>query len=73
MDAEGFLRLVRKHTDIKELTPEIFHEFIDKFGCLIFEFQISTSVQFLLFLLKEKCLTDVIHRSGTLFLAKVEG
>ena len=50
MDAEGFLRLVRKHTDIKELTPEIFHEFIDKFGCLIFEFQISTSVQFLLFL-----------------------
>ena len=50
MDAEGFLRLVRKHADIKELTPEILHEFIDKLGCLIFEFQISTSVQFLLFL-----------------------
>ena len=30
MNAEGFLQLVRKYTDIQELTPEILHEFIDK-------------------------------------------
>ena len=30
LNAEGFLRLVRKYTDIQELTPEILREFIDK-------------------------------------------
>ena len=30
MNAEGFLQLVRKYTDIQELTPEILREFIDK-------------------------------------------
>ena len=30
MNAEGFLQMVRKYTDIKELTPEILHSFIDK-------------------------------------------
>ena len=30
MNAEGFLHLVRKYTDICELTPEILSEFIDK-------------------------------------------
>ena len=29
-NAEGFLQLVRKYTDIQELTPEILREFIDK-------------------------------------------
>lgn len=30
MNAEGFLQLVRKYTDIQKLTPEILHSFIDK-------------------------------------------
>ena len=30
IDADGFLLLVRKYTDIQELTHEIVHEFIDK-------------------------------------------
>ncbi len=30
MNAEGFLQLVRKYTDIRELTPEILRDFIDK-------------------------------------------
>jgi len=30
MNADGFLQLVRKYTDIHELTPEILHEFVDK-------------------------------------------
>lgn len=30
LNAEGFLQLVRKYTDIQELTPEILREFIDK-------------------------------------------
>ncbi|HHZ06924.1 MAG TPA: DUF4368 domain-containing protein [Clostridiales bacterium] len=30
MNADGFLQIVRQYTDIKELTPEILHEFIDK-------------------------------------------
>ena len=30
MNADGFLQIVRKYTDIKELTPEILREFIDK-------------------------------------------
>lgn len=30
MNAEGFLRLVRKYTDVRDLTPEILNEFIDK-------------------------------------------
>ncbi len=30
MNADGFLKIVRKYTDIKELTPEILNEFIDK-------------------------------------------
>ena len=30
LNAEGFLQLVRKYTDIRELTPEILREFIDK-------------------------------------------
>ncbi|MEG0486276.1 MAG: DUF4368 domain-containing protein, partial [Oscillospiraceae bacterium] len=30
MNADGFLQIVRKYTDIKNLTPEILHEFIDK-------------------------------------------
>lgn len=30
MNADGFLQMVRKYTDIQELTPEILHEFIDK-------------------------------------------
>ena len=30
MNAAGFLRLVRRHTEIAELTPELLHEFIDK-------------------------------------------
>ena len=30
MNADGFLKLVRKYTDIQTLTPEILHEFIDK-------------------------------------------
>lgn len=30
MNVAGFLELVRKYTDIQELTPEILREFIDK-------------------------------------------
>lgn len=30
LNAEGFLQLVRKYTDIQELTPKILREFIDK-------------------------------------------
>lgn len=30
MNADGFLQIVRKYTDITELTTEILHEFIDK-------------------------------------------
>jgi len=30
MNADGFLQLVRKYTDIQDLTPEILHNFIDK-------------------------------------------
>jgi len=30
MNADGFLQMVRKYTDIKELTPKILHNFIDK-------------------------------------------
>lgn len=30
MNADGFLQLVRKYTDIQELTPEILNSFIDK-------------------------------------------
>ena len=30
LNAEGFLQLVRKYTDIQELTPDILREFIDK-------------------------------------------
>ena len=30
MNADGFLQLVRKYTDIHELTSEILHEFVDK-------------------------------------------
>ncbi|MDL2287120.1 recombinase family protein [Eubacteriales bacterium OttesenSCG-928-G02] len=30
MNAEGFLRIVRKYTDIQELTSPILHEFVDK-------------------------------------------
>ena len=30
MNADGFLQMVRKYTDIRELTPEILHTFIDK-------------------------------------------
>lgn len=30
LNADGFLQIVRKYTDIKELTPDILHEFIDK-------------------------------------------
>ena len=30
MNADGFLHLVRKYTEIKELTPEILNSFIDK-------------------------------------------
>ena len=30
LNADGFLRLVRKYTDIHELTSEILHEFVDK-------------------------------------------
>ena len=30
LNAEGFLQLVRKYTDIQELTPEILREFVDK-------------------------------------------
>ncbi|MEG0691786.1 MAG: recombinase family protein [Oscillospiraceae bacterium] len=30
MNADEFLQIVRKYTDIEELTPEILHEFIDK-------------------------------------------
>ena len=30
MNADGFLQIVRKYTDIKEITPEILREFIDK-------------------------------------------
>jgi protoheme ferro-lyase len=30
MNADGFLRLVRRYTEIQELTPEILAEFIDK-------------------------------------------
>jgi hypothetical protein len=29
MNADGFLRLVRKYTEIEQLSPEILHEFID--------------------------------------------
>ncbi len=45
MDAEGFLRLVRKYTDIKELTPEILHEFIDKIVVHHREMQFGKTVQ----------------------------
>ena len=30
LNAEGFLQLARRYTDIQELTPEILREFIDK-------------------------------------------
>lgn len=30
MNADGFLQLVRKYTDIRELSHEMVHEFIDK-------------------------------------------
>ncbi|MFR1105397.1 MAG: DUF4368 domain-containing protein [Acutalibacteraceae bacterium] len=30
LNAEGFLRLVRKYTDIEMLIPKILREFIDK-------------------------------------------
>jgi len=30
MNADGFLKLVRKYTDIDTLTPEILREFVDK-------------------------------------------
>lgn len=30
MNADAFLQLVRRYTDIQELTPEILHDFIDK-------------------------------------------
>ena len=30
MNADGFLQLVRKYTNIHELTSEILHEFVDK-------------------------------------------
>ncbi len=30
MNADGFLQLVRKYTDIETLTPEILREFVDK-------------------------------------------
>ena len=30
MNADGFLQLVRKYTDVRELTPEILSNFIDK-------------------------------------------
>ena len=30
MNCDGFLEIVRKYTDVTELTPEILHEFIDK-------------------------------------------
>ncbi|GAA6396769.1 DUF4368 domain-containing protein [Solibaculum mannosilyticum] len=45
MNAEGFLQLVRKYTDIKELTPEILHEFIDKIVVHHREVQFGKTVQ----------------------------
>ena len=30
MNCDGFMEIVRKYTDVTELTPEILHEFIDK-------------------------------------------
>lgn len=30
LDADGFLKIVRKYSNIEELTSEILHEFIDK-------------------------------------------
>lgn len=45
INAEGFLRLVRKYTDIKELTPEILHEFIDKIVVHHREVQFGKTVQ----------------------------
>ncbi|MDD4414726.1 MAG: recombinase family protein [Oscillospiraceae bacterium] len=45
MNAEGFLHIVRKYTDITELTPEILHEFIDKIVVHHREQQFGETVQ----------------------------
>ena len=45
MNADGFLQLVRKYTDIKELTPEILNEFIDKIVVHHREQQFGETVQ----------------------------
>lgn len=45
LNAEGFLQLVRKYTDIQELTPEILREFIDKIVVHHREQQFGQTVQ----------------------------
>lgn len=30
LNADGFLKIVRKYSSVEELTPDILHEFIDK-------------------------------------------
>lgn len=45
LNAEGFLQLVRKYTDIQELTPEILREFIDKIVVYNREQQFGETVQ----------------------------
>lgn len=45
MNADGFLQIVRKYTDIKELTPEILREFVDKIVVYHKEQQFGETVQ----------------------------